>query len=117
MKTGEKMFEKLKSFFKKIFGINDLKLLEDKKIIEKEEIKKENEKEEFLNSIIIVPNEQKEEAIKLQKQYQQGILDEEELTDKQYIALSNLYHSQIDSLKQEITEYKQKIESLKQKLV
>ena len=54
--------------------------------------------------------------MRLQKQYQLGILEEETLTDKQYTALSNLYQSQIDSLKQEITEYKQKIENLKQEL-
>ena len=108
------MFEKLINFFKKLFGFKDLKLIEGPKKQEKEEIKEVNE--EFLNSIIIVPNEQKEEAMRLQKQYQLGILEEETLTDKQYTALSNLYQSQIDSLKQEITEYKQKIENLKQEL-
>lgn len=108
------MFEKLINFFKKLFGFKDLKLIEGPKKQENEEIKEVNE--EFLNSIIIVPNEQKEEAMRLQKQYQLGILEEETLTDKQYTALSNLYQSQIDSLKQEITEYKQKIENLKQEL-
>ena len=108
------MFEKLINFFKKLFGFKDLKLIEGPKKQENEEIKEVNE--EFLNSIIIVPNEQKEEAMRFQKQYQLGILEEETLTDKQYTALSNLYQSQIDSLKQEITEYKQKIENLKQEL-
>lgn len=108
------MFEKLINFFKKLFGFKDLKLIEGPKKQENEEIKEVNE--EFLNSIIIVPNEQKEEAMRLQKQYQLGILEEETLTDKQYTALSNLYQSQIDSLKQEITEYKQKIETLKKEL-
>ena len=108
------MFEKIINFFKKLFGFKDLKLIEGPKKQENEEIKEVNE--EFLNSIIIVPNEQKEEAMRLQKQYQLGILEEETLTDKQYTALSNLYQSQIDSLKQEITEYKQKIETLKKEL-
>ena len=111
------MFEKLINFFKKLFGFKDLKLIEGPKKQENEEIKEVKEvNEEFLNSIIIVPNEQKEEAMRLQKQYQLGILEEETLTDKQYTSLSNLYQSQIDSLKQEITEYKQKIENLKQEL-
>lgn len=101
------MFERLKLFFKRIFGINDVELIEAPKT---------NEKDEFLESIIIVPNEQKEMALRLQQQYQAGVLDEDTLTDKQYIALSNLYQSQIDSTKQEITEYKEKIEELKKKL-
>lgn len=104
------MFERLIIFFKKLFGFKDLILIEGPKNEEKEV------KEEFFNSIIIVPNEQKEEAMRLQKQFQQGILEEEVLTDKQYNALSSLYQSQIDSLKQEITEYKQKIETLKKEL-
>jgi len=100
------MLEKLISFFKKLFGINDVKRLAAANIVL-------DEPNSFRESIIIVPNPRKEIAEKLQRDYQQGIIEEEDLNDDEYNLLSNLYQSQIDSIKQEIDNYKMKIKNLK----
>lgn len=107
------MLEKIKIFFMKIFGIKRQKIL-DKPI--KNEIVQDTRKDEFEKSIKISLDED-ERILKLQKDFEAGLILEEELSEKDFNLLYDLYESQIEKKKKSIQDYRNKILALKEKLV
>ena len=115
------MIEKIKDFFRNLFGINRQNYLEAPKdeILQNEILQKNNKKpqyNDFQEQIRIVPDEKKERALKLQNDYKSGVVEEEDLSDEDFDILSNLYESQIESTKQSIENYRKKILNIQTKL-
>lgn len=106
------IWKKIISFIKKIFGINDVLLIDSPK--KKEHIARENTIEELSNQYKI---------IQLQKDYESGAIKEDELLNYEKDSLMKLYKEQIKTLemniairKQELLDYKEKILKAKQKI-
>lgn len=110
------MLEKIKEFFRNLFIKSNQKYLEaPKEIIEPENNIQISRNIEFKNSIII-DNEEEKRVLKLQKDFKAGLIEEEDLSEKDFELLTNLYENQIEKTKQSIQKYKNKIISVKSKL-
>ena len=111
------MLEKLKKFFRNLFKIEDKRYLEaPKEIIEPVNNASVSNKNDFINQII-VDNSKNDRALKLQKDFKEGLIEEEDLSEEDFELLSNLYENQIESIKKSIQSYKDKIVSIKNQLV
>ena len=106
------IFYRIKNFFKTIF--NDNKSVENTSTIANSinnSIDKENEKNLFTESIKNIESEETK-ILKLQKQYRNGDIKEEEMSEKHISALMNLYDKQIANLKKSNSIRKQKYVSI-----
>ena len=117
------MIEKIKEFFRNLFGINSQNYLEaPKDNIPQNEILQDNIDEfqsrynQFESQIKTESNQQEEKALKLQRDFKEGIIEEEDLSEEDFDILSNLYEKQIKDTKQSIENYKNKILNMKTKL-
>lgn len=116
-KQEKSLFGKIKNFFAKIFG----KKVENSEVSEEEltnnpEIINEEDNKEFKESIKVEEVEDEEAKIlDLQRRYRRGEIADNDLTDEQIDALSNLYDKQIEALKKAIAEKEQKIAEYKNK--
>lgn len=119
------MIEKIKKFFKNLFGINtnSQNYLEAPKnempkneILHTSNIESQDKYNEFQGQIKILPDEEKEKALKLQMDYKAGIIEEEDLSNEDFDILSNLYEEQIQKTKQSIENYRKKILNIQAKL-
>lgn len=113
------MIEKIKDFFKKLFGISNQNYLEAPRdeVLQNEISQTNNMKpqyNDFQEQIRIVTDEEKE--LKLQNDYKSGVIEEEDLSDEDFDILSNLYESQIKNTKQSIENYRKKILNIQTKL-
>lgn len=111
------MLEKIKEFFRKLFQTNNQQYLE----APKEEIQDINpmqiHKNSDLKAQIAVNNDEKERALKLQRDFKAGLIEEENLLEEDFEALTKLYENQIEETKESIQRYKNKIIAIKSKLV
>lgn len=110
------IFYKIKSFFKNLFHKNNS--IENAIVIEdnnSDSIEKENTKNSFMESIKNIEDEETK-LLKLQKQYHNGEIRGEELTEQQIISLGKLYDKQIASLKKSNAIRKQKLLDYRKKL-
>ena len=112
------IFYKVKNFFKKLF-YKDKVVSNVANTIEttKRPIHKEKQKNSFMESIKNIENEETK-LLKLQKQYRNGEVKEEELTEEQINSLTALYDKQIENLrksnqirKQKLLEYRKKLQT------
>ena len=106
------IWKRIVSFIKRIFGINDVLLIDSPK--KEEYTVRENTIEELSNQYKIMA---------LQKDYESGVIKEEELSDYEKERLMELYKKQVETLeiniaikKQELLSYKEKILKAKQKI-
>ena len=103
------IFYKIKSFFRNLFSKN-IKIEEN--IVSDENTnnntKIEEKKSKFLESIKNIENEETI-LLKLQKQYRNGEIKEEDLTEEQKKSLNDLYDKQIANLKKSNEFRKNKI--------
>ena len=107
------MFEKIKDFFMKIFGIKKQELfIEDVKY----ESVSDTRKEEFEKNIRVSKNEEEERILKLRKDFESGIILEEDLSKDDFDTLYNLYEREIQSTRESIQNYRDKILVLKNKI-
>lgn len=103
IKVNEKsIFYKVKTFFRNLFYKNET--TENIYVPEK----KENGKQDFIESIKNIENEETK-LLKLQEQYNKGEIKEEELTEEQVECLCKLYDKQIANLRKSIEKRKQEI--------
>lgn len=111
------IFYKIKKFFRNLFHKN--KSVENAIAIENDinasSIDKENNKNSFMESIKNIENEETK-LLKLQKQYRNGEVKEEDLTEEQINSLSALYDKQIANLKKSNEIRKQKLLEYRKKL-
>lgn len=109
------IFYKIKNFFRNLFHRKEIvNNVTDFKIID-ETIKKTEQKNAFMESIKNIENEETK-LLKLQKQYRNGEIKEEELTEAQVNSLCTLYDKQIEKLKKSNQIRKQKLLEYKRKL-
>ncbi len=106
---------KIKKFFNKFFGKEQDKCYTI--YVNDNEIEKDTKKEQFKKYIKNIENEETK-LIKLQEQYRNGEIREEQLTDIQIKSLCDLYDKQIEKLqksneyrRQRILQYRKKLQS------
>lgn len=108
-KEENSLFGKIKNFFVKLFGCK-------KEIVEENVIETEENNSEFKESIKVEEVEDEEvKLLDLQRRYRRGEIADNDLTDEQIDALSDLYDRQIEALKKAIAEKEQKIAEYKNK--
>lgn len=108
-KEEKSLFGKIKGFFVKLFG-------RKKESVEETVIETEENNSEFKESIKVEEVEDEEaKLLDLQRRYRRGEIADNDLTDEQIDALSNLYDRQIEALKKAIAEKEQKIAEYKNK--
>ena len=103
----------------KVFSVKNIfrkKETENMDILE-EKLNIEKEKNSFIESLKNVENEEMK-ILKLQKQYDSGIIKDEDLTQEQINSLCKLYDKQIVTLKksneirkQKLLEYRKKMQA------
>lgn len=104
---NKSIWKRVVSFIKRIFGINDVLLIDSLK--EKEYTVRESTKEEELS------NQYK--IMQLQKDYESGVIKEEELSDYEKDSLMKLYKKQVETLEMNIAIKKQELLSCKEKIL
>ena len=109
------IFNKLKMFFKNLFSKNNV--IDNNCYTIEDEKNNENIKKSFMESIRNIEDEEIK-LLKLQKQYRNGEIKEEELTEEQVNSLCALYDKQIANLrksnqirKQKLLEYRRKLQT------
>ncbi|MEI3410941.1 MAG: hypothetical protein V8S04_02700 [Clostridia bacterium] len=110
------MLEKIKEFFRNIFGINNKQYIE----APKEDVEPINniklQRNINFKDEIAVTNEEEKRILKLQRDFKAGLIEEEDLSEEDFNLLSKLYESQIEKTKQSIQTYKNRIIFVKSKL-
>ena len=110
------MLEKIKEFFRNIFGINNKQYIE----AAKEDVEPINniklQRNINFKDEIAVTNEEEKRILKLQRDFKAGLIEEEDLSEEDFNLLSKLYESQIEKTKQSIQTYKNRIIFVKSKL-
>ena len=109
------IFNKIKMFFKNLFSKNNV--IDNNCYTIEDEKNNENIKKSFMESIRNIEDEETK-LLKLQKQYRNGEIKEEELTEEQVNSLCALYDKQIANLrksnqirKQKLLEYRRKLQT------
>lgn len=109
------IFNKIKMFFKNLFSKNNV--IDNNCYTIEDEKNNENIKKSFMESIRNIEDEETK-LLKLQKQYRNGEIKEEELTEEQVNSLCALYDKQIANLrksnqirKQKLLEYRRKLQN------
>ena len=111
------MLEIIKDFFRNLFKTNNQQYIEaPKEVIEPVSNIKLQRDSDFKNQIV-VDNEEEKRILKLQKDFKAGLIQEGDLSEEDFILLTNLYENQIEKTKQSIQRYKNRIMSVKSKLV
>ena len=110
------MLEKIKEFFRNIFGINNKQYIE----APKEDVEPINniklQRNINFKDEIAVTNEEEKRILKLQRDFKAGLIEEEDLSEEDFNLLSKLYESQVEKTKQSIQTYKNRIIFVKSKL-
>lgn len=110
-KNKKSIFNKIKKFFRKIFGKKEKRVQDE--LIHNESLEKE--KNENFKEYIKRTEDEETKLLELQRKYHNKEIDESTLTDEQIDALCDLYDKQIEELEKtiaikekQLAEYKQK---------
>lgn len=74
-------------------------------------------KSNFQNDIKVESDVEREQLLKLQKDYESGIIKEENMTEEQVNKIEKLYREQISKLRDDYIRYRNKASNLKDKMV
>ncbi len=109
---NQNVFGKIKMFFKSLFkdNIQSQNIAQNTKIILKEEF------QDFIEDIKIPEKKVNSILLKMQRDFENGIIIEEDLCESEIKELSNLYMQQIEEKKQSIENYKNRIMKIKAQL-
>ena len=103
----QSVFEKIISFFKKIFVNN--KERSNVTSLQSVEINEDDKKQDFQNSIKVKRDLEEEKLLNLQKQFENNNITEEEISENDKIELKGLYYMQMLKSKIKIKIYKDRI--------
>lgn len=103
----QSVFEKIISFFKKIFVNN--KERSNVTSLQSVEINEDDKKQDFQNSIKVERDLEEERLLNLQKQFENNNITEEEISENDKIELKGLYYMQMLKSKIKIKIYKDRI--------
>lgn len=113
IKKEESLFSKIKNFFKRIFhkesDVNETIVTEENKEVPQIH-------NAFMRTIKEEEYSERERLLKLQQSFREGKITQGDLTEEDIEKLSKLYDEQIDRLKIQIEDCKQRIENKKKKL-
>lgn len=73
-------------------------------------------KANFQNDIKVEPDIEREQLLKLQKDYETGIIKEENMTEEQVNKIEKLYKEQISKLRDDYIRYRNKASNLRDKM-
>ena len=104
------IIQKIKRFFEKIF--NKLKYQENSD----NEEKKEYSKKDFRKEIVIKQDEEKLRILKIQEDYKNGLIEEEDISKEDYQKLLELYDEQNQKINEDIEKDKIEIKNMLEKL-
>ena len=94
----ENIFTRIKEFFMNIFNknkqINKIENLEEKNVL--------NNENNFKDTIMVQQDTEEQQLLKLQREYKQGKIKEEDMTDNEHQSLIELYKKQNNDLKGKI---------------
>ena len=108
-------FYKIKMFFKN--GFNSEKIQEHETYIDyKNDVSQQIKKSSFSDEIKIQKDVEREQLLKMQKDYEDGLIKEEDMTPEQVSKIEKLYIEQISKLREEYTSYKNRTAKLRKKL-
>ena len=113
-KEDGNIFAKIKTFFKTLFKLNNNVPNYNYAVEQGDVMSIKNN--DFTSSIKIEENNEEKELLKLQEKFEQGIIQEEDLSHEQVDKLEQLYNKQIEELNEKFLDYKDKIISIKKKL-
>ena len=102
----ESIFHKIKIFFINLFKKQEKDSGVEERI--RSVVSNDRQKDNFINSVKKVEDEETK-LLKLQKQYRNGEIKEEDMTSKQVKALCDLYDKQIAELEKSNAMRKQKL--------
>ena len=89
----QSIFEKITDFFRKIFKNN--KERNNITSYQSVEINKDDKKQDFQNSIKVERDLEEERLLNLQKQFENNIITEEEISENDKVELKGLYYIQM----------------------
>ncbi len=105
-------FYKIKNFFRNLFGKKESNITPiENQVLKTQEITN-NKRDSFRETVTNIENDETR-LLKLQKQFDNGEITEEELTQKQIEDLENLYNKQIEELQKSNELRKEKIKNSK----
>lgn len=111
----ENIFTKISNFFKNLFFRNKNKILECE---EREYVETNNSKEKFIGNITIKEDEEEKRLRLLQLQYDNGEIDEADISDEDVDKLMEMYQKETEKLnadteirKKHITEMLKELKS------
>lgn len=104
--SKESIFHRLKTFFINLFNKQEKDRFVENRI--RNVVSNDRQKDNFMNSVKKVEDEETK-LLKLQKQYRNGEIKEEDMTNKQIKALCDLYDKQIAELEKSNAMRKQKL--------
>ena len=103
----QSIFEKITDFFRKIFKNN--KERNNITSYQSVEINKDDKKQDFQNSIKVERDLEEERLLNLQKQFENNIITEEEISGNDKVELKGLYYIQMLKSKIKIKIYKERL--------
>ena len=109
------IFYKIKKFFKNLFSKNKDVNIDYSSVKVPTMINDENKKKSFVEEIKNIETEETK-LLKLQTQYRNGEIKEEDLTEEQVSSLCKLYDTQIANLKKSNEIRKQKLAEYRRRL-
>lgn len=111
--SKQSFFNKLKSFFKNIFKRDKF----NEPMYNHEENQNEDTiKRTFEDNIRVRPDYEKEVLLKMQRDYEAGLIKEEDMTEEQVSGIEKLYKEQISKLRNDYREYRFKSANLRKKM-
>lgn len=114
IKEDSNIFTKIKTFFKTLFKLNNNVLNYNYALEQGDFMSIKNN--EFASSLKVEENKEEKELLKLQEQFEKGLIMEEDLSQEQVDKLEQLYNKQIEDLNQSLLGYKNRIISIKKQL-
>lgn len=100
------LFNKISNYIKSIFGKSNIYDLNDEYVI------KEDNKENILDGF-----EKDKDLLNIQEKFENGKLNEEDLSNEEKQELIKLYREQINDLEKNIDYYKTNLETCKNKII
>mgnify|MGYP000251296420 CR=1 FL=1 len=110
-RNEDNIFEKIKSFFKNLFGKKEIEI---NNVVD-DDIEMEMEKSESFRSNMRNIYIDENNIFELQRRYQKGEIADNDLTQEQINALCQLYDSQIADLKRSISAKEKQLAKYKKK--
>lgn len=111
------IFNRIINFFKCLFYNNDKKLLTEGQVISvQDEFSKEQQISTLKEQIIIPRDTEKERLLLLREQWENGEIEEDEITEEDIDKIIEIYNAETEKIEQETEQIKQDITKMLKEL-